>query len=195
MGVVIVLSCRLLVLAACSGAPSHPSQPAEDPRTCPGYLPLGTRSMLTIPVHAQTGPDIDEPVSCTREIGAFIRVHGHGTHPIGFPANAAHPCGQPDCIMVDELVGGVLRRLDKRRDVWVPGVGRSPVWVTGTGVGVCGDGSGDYGAMNASVQIGDWKDADYAVAMVDEELRDRDAGSYFGISVRGDGCQEHRTDE
>ena len=64
------------------------------------------------------------------EIGAFIRVHGHGTHPIGFPAKAAHPCGQPDCIMFDEFVSGVLRRLEERH-----------IWVTGVGLGVCGNGN------------------------------------------------------
>ena len=51
--------------------------------------------------------------------------------------------------------------------------------------------------MNASVQIAGSKDADVAIAMVDEELLARDAGSYFGITVRGEECetQEKRTEE
>jgi hypothetical protein len=122
-------------------------------------------------VHAKTGPDIDEPVWCKTENGAFIRVHGHGTHQI------THPCSEPGCIAFADFAGAVQRRL-----------GAGHIQVSDVGVGVCGDSSGAYDAWHASVNIADWKDADAAIAVVDEELRAHDAGGDFGVSVRGGYC-------
>jgi hypothetical protein len=61
--------------------------------------------------------------------------------------------------------------------------------INGIGAGVCDQANGlDYTTWNYSVGIMDWKDADAAVAVVDEVLRTWGVGQYFGVSVRGIDC-------
>jgi hypothetical protein len=165
----------IVMLAACSSSAPRAvtSRTAEMNAPCASLVPAGTRAELTTAVHSTTGPDIDEPITCSREPGAYIRIHGHGTRPIGFaPPNGCHEAG---CVIADELGTALSTRLRTRG-----------IEVFGVGAGVCADTSGDYEAWNMSARIGAWKSADEAVAIVDDELRARDLRGDFGISVQGD---------
>jgi hypothetical protein len=142
--------------------------------TCTPRAPAGSRADLKTQVHASTGAAIDEPVTCAREPGAFIRVHGRGRRPIGF-ANAA--CKAAGCITIEEIGRAVGAHMHARG-----------ITAGGIGEGVCGDTRGDYDAWNISIAVNDWKDADVAIEVIDEELRAHDAGPYFGVSVRAEVC-------
>jgi hypothetical protein len=119
--------------------------------------------------------------------GAYIRVHGHGTRRLvmgsaaGERACVPPPGATPDVcpeVLADAVGAEVERRLKARG-----------IDVNGIGAGVCAQPVGlDFDTWNYSVGITDWKDADAAVAIVDEVLRTWGIGHHFGISVRGIDC-------
>lgn len=183
------LACALGGAAGCLGSSgsSGSSGGAREPGTegC-GEAALGDPSQLTTPIGAADGPLIDAPLSCDDPSGtgpgAYIRVHGHGQRRFQMGSDARTSCPEPPatptgCIFADDFGRAVIARL-----------GAQGIQTIGLGLGVCGDIGGDYDAWNVSVSIHDWKHADAAIAAVDAELRARDAGHFFGISVRGIGC-------
>jgi hypothetical protein len=170
------LACLLGGAPGCLGSsgPTGPSGGAREPgaEQC-GEAARGDRSQLTTPIGAEAGPRIDDPKTCDDSSGtgpgAYIRVHGHGQR--------RFQMGRDACVFADDFGRAVIARL-----------GAQGIQTIGLGLGVCGDIRGDYDAWNISVSILDWKHADAAIAAVDAELRARDAGHFFGISVRGIGC-------
>ncbi|WNG32532.1 hypothetical protein F0U61_02110 [Archangium violaceum] len=163
--------------------------PNKDP-LCDG--PLGTRAQLTTPIGAAQGPRIDEPLACTKggsgmDRGAYIRIHGNGTRRLVMETAAGEqicvppPQAAPDVcpqVPADAVASEISKRLQARG-----------INVNGMGAGVCAQPVGqDFDTWNYSVGITDWKDADAAVAIVDEVLREWGIGHHFGISVRGIDC-------
>lgn len=184
----------VLAFAAVTGtsscAPPDSTPIPSDLRLCDGAL--GTREQLTTPIGATEGPRIDEPLECSKgsdgmDHGAYIRIHGHGTRRLVMPgATSEQTCVPPRGAKSDvcpevsahEVADEVKRRLQARGIV-----------VNGTGAGVCAQPVGDdYESWDYSVGITDWKDADAAVAIVDEVLRTWGIGDSFGISVWGMNC-------
>ena len=87
------------------------------------------------------------------------------------------PTTPTGCVFADGLGRAVSARL-----------GKQGIQTIGIGLGVCGEVSGDYDARNTSVIVNDWQHVDAAIAAVDEELRTRDLGHFFGVSVRSIPC-------
>ena len=81
------------------------------------------------------------------------------------------------------LVGGrVFSRLEQRG-----------ILPNGIGLGLCGEPIGyDYEVWQLSVGVMHWKDADTAIAIVDDVLRELGVGHYFGLSVKGVVCSQEQ---
>jgi hypothetical protein len=187
---VLVLAFTAVASTSSCAPPDGPQMPS-DPELCNG--PLGTRAQLTTPIGATVGPRIkEEPIECARgssgmDKGAYIRIHGQGTRRLVMPSRSgAQTCVPPAgatsnvCpeVPADAVADEIRKRLQARGIV-----------VNGTGSGVCAKPVGDdFDTWDYSVGITDWKDADAAVAIVDEVLQGWGIGHHFGISVRGINC-------
>ncbi|QRK10708.1 hypothetical protein JQX13_11900 [Archangium violaceum] len=184
-----VLVLAVTTVAGMSSCASSGNRSPANP-LCDG--PRGTRAQLQTPIGATEGPRIDEPLACTKggsgmDRGAYIRVHGQGTRRLVMESATGEqicvppPQAAPDVcpqVPADAVGAEVGRRLQARG-----------IDVNGMGAGVCAQPVGqDFDTWNYSVGITDWKDADAAVAIVDEVLREWGIGHYFGISVRGIDC-------
>lgn len=168
--------------AGSSGSSGDVREPAPD---C-GEAALGARTQLMTPTGAPEGPAIDAPAVCDDTSGAgpgaYIRVHGHGQRRFEMGREALARCTEPPatptgCVFADDFGRAVIARLDAQG-----------IQTIGLGLGVCGEIRGDYDAWNMSVSVHDWKHADAAIAAVDAELRARDVGHFFGVSIRGISC-------
>ncbi|WPB82164.1 hypothetical protein KYC5002_23995 [Archangium violaceum] len=178
------------VASTSSCAPPDSTPVPSDPRLCDG--PLGTRAQLTTPIGATEGPRIDEPLECSEggsgmDEGAYIRIHGQGSRQLVMPGRSGEqtcvpPAGAKSGVCPEvpahEVADEIKKRLHARGIV-----------VNGIGAGVCAQPAGDdFDTWDYSVGITDWKDADAAVAIVDEVLQGWGIGHHFGISVRGMNC-------
>ena len=186
---VLVLAFTAVASTSSCAPPQSPPIP-PDPQLC--NEPLGTRVQLMTPIGATEGPRIDEPLKCSKgssgmDKGAYIRIHGQGTRQLVMPGRSGKqtcvpPAGaKPDvCLEIpaNEVADEIKKRLQARGIV-----------VNGTGAGVCARPVGDdFDTWDYSVGITDWKDADAAVAIVDEVLQGWGIGHHFGISVWGMNC-------
>jgi len=168
----------------CIGSPG--SSGVREPAPDCGEAARGDPSQLTTPIGSADGPAIDAPKTCDDTTGtgpgAYIRVHGHGQRRIEMGRDALARCTEPPatptgCVFSDDFGRAVIARL-----------GAQSIETIGLGLGVCGSVSSTYDGWNFSVSVHDWTHADAAIAAVDAELRARDVGHFFGVSVRGIGC-------
>ncbi|PTL85560.1 hypothetical protein [Vitiosangium sp. GDMCC 1.1324] len=191
----IVVALTLAIAAGASSciSASDQSHMVVDPQQCDG--PLGSPAQLQTPVGASEGPSIDAPAQCYEsssgmDRGAYIRIHGHGTRRLVMgSANRDRACVPPASASPDvcpevlaDAVGQMIFGMLQERGIQVNGIG----------AGVCAQReamrSQDVNDWNFSVGIMNWKDADTAIAIVDEVLRNLGIGDSFGISVRGIDC-------
>ena len=179
-------------MAACCGcagpaAPAVPPTPNDAAASCP----TAAKGAPTQFKHTALAT-IDGPIFCDE--GAFIRVHGraapasqglHGQrklemgHPAAETGCKTEPTSMDACpvIFADAFGEHVMRLLIARG---IP--------AHGVGLGACGSIQASYDGWHFSVSIDDWKDADVAVGVIQEELDRWGIDGHFGLSIRPIRC-------
>lgn len=171
-------------LVACP-APVRTLQPARrtpPPPSCEAVV-AGTPADFTNVMGAQ----VDAPQQC--DGGVYLRVHGRGARTIQMGRAARDKgCSEPPpegapadacpILFADAFGRAVIQRMSARG-----------TQSSGLGLGACGKIDGlNFEAWHYSVSVTSWKDADAAVASVQEELDRWGAGGSFGVSVRKTVC-------
>jgi thiol-disulfide isomerase/thioredoxin len=156
----------------------HPAPTSQ--LTCPS--PVGDRALYTL----ATSDEIAAPQTCTRSDAdeAFIRVTAHGSRPFSImPPGKATGCTTPDaqCDSVDltAFLISVGAKLEAR------GIGP----VSTMGMGRCWEnGATEWNDRHLSITIYDWKYANDAVTVLDEELHAWNVNGSYEVDVEHMSC-------
>lgn len=181
----------IVALAACGSAPPPSTRPiaSEQGASCPAERPTGAPTDYTAPTDI-AGVSIAAPEACERD-SAYIRIErttgarrigtarGHGG---GFDEGCQtlpDPADATACPVIN--FGAVLMEASKRLNA-------RGITADSTGLGPCGDASGDYDAWNMAFRVHDWKHAEAAVRELSEVLERYDLRGHAGVGVAGIMC-------
>ncbi len=160
-------------------------RPNCDPR------PAGEPSSFTRPDELPDNVEVADPLLCARG-SAYVRVsrlegrrqlaveREHGTSG-AFQSGCRempHDAAGDSCSSINVLT--VLQTIARA-------LKREGITVSGTGLGPCADGVGDYSHWNMSLGVFDWGDVPRAVQMVALVMDEYDLSGCVGVAVRGRG--------
>ncbi|WP_223638184.1 hypothetical protein [Corallococcus sp. EGB] len=151
--------------------------------------PLGSRTQMTTPLNATTGPRIELPLESAGQkpstFATYIRIHGRGkTRRIVMDRR-----GQTSCMPGKDAAPGECPEISAEGlgDTLIQRMMQRGLHPTQPGIGPGADLSKDlnYDLLNYSVFLFDWKEVDAAIAVVDEVLLEYDVAHSLGITVTG----------
>lgn len=151
--------------------------------------PGGSRAELSIPPHATSGPQVEEPISCDGGFSHWIRIHASGGARSLDPnfrsmpmRRSKGPCDSASAdpvtcpkIALDVFTEAVLAALHERFN----GLAAERY----TGIGVCGDARAGFGSWNTAATVHDWHDADEAIRIIDAEMKRWGLRDDYGLVV------------